>query len=111
MTSGVTDKTKEVKDIGKTLDELRREIRADFRALKEGVKYYNDTCDGVAKIKNEIKKLRKEIKKKKKKDELTVESRKLNAKIKELEQYQQSNNLKIKGVPEEGDAYDESISD
>lgn len=52
---------------------------------------------------------------------MTAENRKLNDKTEELEQYQRSNNLEIKGVPEEGDAYDvvqriwtilnESISD
>lgn len=114
--------TKEVKDIGKTLDELRREMRADFRALKESVKYCNDTCDGVTEIKNEIKELRKEVQNlSQKNEELTAENRKLNVKIEELEQYQRSNNLEIKGVPEEGDAYElvqrigtllnESISD
>lgn len=39
-------------------------------------------------------------------EELTAENRRLSEKIEQLEQYQRSNKLEIKGVPEEGDAYD-----
>lgn len=43
---------------------------------------------------------------KKQNDELAAENRHLSEKIEQLEQYQRSNNLEIKGVPEEGDACD-----
>lgn len=95
------------KDIGKALDDLKRELRADLRTLKDSVKSCSDTCDGVNEIKNEIKELRKEVQKlSSRNEELATENRRLNEKVEELEQYQRSNNLEIKGVPEAGDAYD-----
>lgn len=100
--------SKEGKDvIGKAIDDLRRELRAELRTIKDSVKNCNDTCDGVNEIKNEMKELRQEIQKlTTRNEELTAENRRLSEKIEELEQYQRSNNLEIKGVPVEGDAYD-----
>lgn len=95
------------KDLVKALDEFRREIRADMRGLKESVKFCNDTCDGVKDIKNEMKELRKEIQQlTARNQELDAENCRLNARVEELEQYQRSNNIEIKGVPLEGDPTD-----
>lgn len=101
----MSKESKEV--IGKAIDDLRRELRAELRTIKDSVKNCNDTCDGVNEIKKEMKDLRQEIQKlTTRNEELTAENRRLSEKIEELEQYQRSNNLEIKGVPEEGDAYD-----
>lgn len=97
--------TKDAKDFFKALDDLKRELRADLRALKESVKFCSDTCDGVNEIKQELKELRKEFQGLvKRNEELTAENRKLSNRVEELEQHQRSNNLEIKGVPTEGDA-------
>lgn len=91
----------------KALEDLRRELRADLRGLKESVKYCSDTCDGVMSIKNDIKELRKEILElTKRNQDLIAENCRLGARVEELEQYQRSNNLEIKGVPAEGDVND-----
>lgn len=91
----------------KALEDLRRELRTDLRGLKESVKYCSDTCDGVMSIKNDIKELRKEILElTKRNQELNAENSRLGARVEELEQYQRSNNLEIKGVPAEGDVKD-----
>lgn len=98
---------KEMKDLNKAIDDLKRELRADLRTLKDSVKFCNDTCDGVNEIKNELKELRKEVQRlSKQNDDLKAENEKLNEKVNELEQYQRCNNLEIQGVPEGGDVYD-----
>lgn len=95
------------KDFTKALEDLRRELRADLRGLKESVKFCNDTCDGVNSIKNDMKALRNDIiKLTKENQDLAAENGILLAKVDELEQYQRSNNLEIKGVPAQGDATD-----
>lgn len=99
--------SKDNKELAKALDDLRREIRADLRTVKDSVKFCNDTCDGVKEIRDEMKELRKEIQElSKRNEELTAENNRLSTKVEELEQYQRSNNLEIKGVPAEGDPYD-----
>lgn len=106
---GVTESMseREIRDLNKSIEDLKRELRADFCTLKESVKFCNDTCDDVNEIKNEIKELRKEVQRlTKQNNDLPAENQMLNEKINELEQYQRSNNLEIQGVPEEGDAYD-----
>lgn len=99
--------SKEIKDVTKALEDLKRELRADLRTLKDSVKYCSDTCDGVNELRNEMKELLKELQAvKKQNEELAAENRHLSEKIDQLEQYQRSNNLEIKGVPDEGDACD-----
>lgn len=97
------------KDIEKAFDDLNRELRADLRTFNDGLKSCSEMCNRVNEIKkkNEIKEVRKEVYKlSRKNEELATENRKLNEKVEKLEQYQRSNNLEIKGVPEAGDAYD-----
>lgn len=97
----------ETKELAKALEDLRRELRADLRSLKESVKFCNDTCDGVKAINDEMKELRKEILDlTKRNQELDAENFRLGARVEELEQYQRSNSLEIKGVPSQGDVTD-----
>lgn len=88
----------------KAIDNLRREIRVELRELKDSVKYCSDTCDGVKAISTDVKELRREIQLLTKSNlELKSENQRLSKRLEELEQYQRSNNLEIKGVPTEGD--------
>lgn len=48
---GLIDMTKEIKDVVKALGDLKRELGADLRTVKDSVENCNDTCDGVNKIK------------------------------------------------------------
>lgn len=88
------------------IDDFRKEIMEEFRTLKESVKYCSDTCD-VTKTNKDVQAMMKEIK------ELTAtnqalkeENRRLTQRVEELEQYSRSNNLEIKGVPDDKDAHD-----
>lgn len=99
--------SKDSGDFAKALDNLKRDLRADFKTLKESVKNCNDTCDGVKELIKEMKELRREVQSLREKNEkLESENLRLNEKIEQLEQYQRANNIEIKGVPGEGDAYD-----
>lgn len=98
---------RESREFAKALDDLRRELRADLRSLKESTKFCSDTCDKVESIGSDVKQLRKEIQELTKRNcELQNENKILSQRIEELEQYQRSNNLEIKGVPEGGNPYD-----
>lgn len=77
-------------DTVKAIDDLRRDIRADLRALK----------DGLAEIK-ELKEMMQTVLKEN--QALKAENSKLSRRIEELEQYQRLNNLEIKGVPLDGE--------
>lgn len=91
----------------KALEDFRREIRAELRTLKESVKFCSDTCDGVREIGSYVKELRKEMQRLARSNhELRVENEKLSATIEELEQYQRSINLELKGLPLDGDPND-----
>lgn len=99
--------SKDTKDIGKALEDLKRELRADLRTIKDSVKHCSDTCEGVNDLRTELKELRKElVTLAKKNEELRTENARLNEKIEELEQYSRANNLEIKGVPDAGDVID-----
>lgn len=103
----MTKDGKEAKEFAKAIDDLRRELRADLRSLKESTKFCSDTCDKVESIGNDLKHLRKEIQElTKKNSELQNENQRLSQRVEELEHYQRSNNLEIKGVPDEGDPND-----
>lgn len=93
------------KDVSTLISDFQREIRAEIRSLKESLKFCSDTCDDVKEIGTDIKALRAEIKTLVSQNEkLKTENQRLEKKIEELEQYQRSNNLEIKGAPEELDS-------
>lgn len=95
---------KESRDILRVIDDLRRELRLKMRGIKESVKFCSDTCDGVHSLISEVKDIRKELLEVTKANtELRTENRKLTQKVEELQHYQRSNNLEIKGVPERKD--------
>lgn len=96
--------SKDGKDVAKQLDELRRELRADLRTLKESVKFCSDTTDNILEIQKDLKELKGDMKKLIDKNvELERENQRLHAKVDELEQYQRLNNLEIKGLPTDCD--------
>lgn len=100
----MTKDGKEQSEYVKAIDDLRREIRAEMRGLKESVKYSSDIYDEVKAITAELKGLRKEVKQLTESNRnLQVENKALTLKVDELEQYQRANNLEVKGVPLEGD--------
>lgn len=91
----------------KAIEDLRRELRADLRGVKESVKYCSDACDSVQQISKDIKELRKEIQDLAKANrELRQENDRLSVRVEEMEQYQRANNLEIKGLPLVGDEGD-----
>ena len=57
----MVDMSKESKDITRGIDDLKRELWAELRTLKDSVKDCNDTCEGVNEIITEMKELRKEV--------------------------------------------------
>lgn len=92
--------TKDGKDFAKQLDEFRREMRAEMRSLREGVKVCSDACDGVTEIQKDMKELKLEIRKLLEKNQmLEQENKQLRDKLDETEQYNRLNNLEIKGLP------------
>lgn len=93
------------KEIATLISDFQREIRAEIRSLKESLKFCCDTCDEVKKIGTDIRALRAEVKELVSQNEkLKAENHRLEKKVEELEQYQRSNNLEIKGAPEELDS-------
>lgn len=78
------------KETARALEDFKRELRAELRALK-------DVLHDVKGMKEEIEKLLKEN------QELKVENSRLSRRMEELEQYQRSNNLEIKGIPLDGE--------
>lgn len=74
----------------KAIEDLRRELRADLRSIKE-------KFQEVAELKAEIQQVLKIN------QDLRAENAKLSCRIEELEQYQRSNNIEIKGIPLEGE--------
>lgn len=44
--------SKEIKDVTRALEDLKRELRADLRTPKDSVKYCSDTCDCVKELRN-----------------------------------------------------------
>lgn len=91
---------KDCKEIAKQLDEFRREMRAEMRSLREGVKTCSDACDSVVEIQKDLKDLKLEIRRLVEKNQkLEQENRQLREKLDETEQYNRLNNLEIKGLP------------
>ncbi|KAH6928591.1 hypothetical protein HPB50_017335 [Hyalomma asiaticum] len=74
----------------KAIEDLRRELRVDLRSIK-------DKLQQVAELKAEIQQVLKLN------QDLRAENAKLSCRIEELEQYQRSNNIEIKGIPLEGE--------
>lgn len=78
------------KETAQALEDFKRELIAELRALK-------DVLQDVKGMKEEFQKLLKEN------QELKVENSRLSRRVEELEQYQRSNNLEIKGIPLDGE--------
>ncbi|KAL3206087.1 hypothetical protein MRX96_040397 [Rhipicephalus microplus] len=70
----------------KAINDLRRELRKELREIKDSLKEVKDLEEGLSQILKEN-------------EELKVENAKLRSKVEEVEQYQRSNNLEIKGLP------------
>lgn len=91
------------KEFTKAVEELRREVRTDLRTLKESVKEFSDTCNGVNAISSDVKELRREVQALTKNNhDLRIENERLTTRIEELEHYKRSNNLELKGMPLDG---------
>lgn len=100
----MTKKSKCTKELSEALDDRGREMRLEFRSLNEGVKYCSDSGDRVKSLTTGVKELRKEAQLLIRINQvLQAENKNLADKIEELEHYQRSNNLEIKGVPMEAD--------
>lgn len=81
---------KDDRDTAKAIEDLQHELRAELRAIK-------DSLQGMTELKDEIQQVLKEN------CELKAENDKLTRRLDELEQYQRSNNLEIKGIPLDGE--------
>lgn len=91
-------------DVAALFAEFKREMRAELRDLKKSVQHCSDTCDDVKDVTQDLKALRDELKSLVSENQkLKAENKQLTLKLQELEQYQRSNNLEIKGVPDECD--------
>lgn len=53
----------DMREIGKAIEDLRRESKAEHRTLKNIVKLCNGTFDGINKTKKQMKEVRKNIQK------------------------------------------------
>nr|XP_050038480.1 uncharacterized protein LOC126535740 [Dermacentor andersoni] len=96
---------KEEKELASAFSDFRREMRAEMRQIKDSLRFCSDTCDEVKAITGDIKALHQEIKALTAQNQhLKAENERLEKKVDELEQYQRSNNLEIRGVPEELDS-------
>lgn len=78
--------TKDSRDTAKAIDDLRRELRKELREIKDSLNEVKDLKEGLSQILKEN-------------EELKAENAKLRSRVEEVEQYQRSNNLEIKGVP------------
>lgn len=74
------------KEPAKAIEDLRRELRAELGAMK-------DVLQDVKEMKDDIQRLLKEN------QEVKVDHSRLSCRVEEMEQYQRSNNLEIKGIP------------
>lgn len=92
-------------DVAALIAEFKREMRAELRELRKSVQHCSDTCDDVKDVTRDLKALRDELKSLVSENQkLKTENKQLTLKLQELEQYQRSNNLEIKGVPDECDS-------
>lgn len=99
--------SKDSREFLKAIEDLRREFRLELRSLKDSVKFCSDTCDGVKALTGDVKGLRREIQELTKiNKDLRQENDRLLQRLEEVEQYQRSNNLEIKGVPDVEDVVD-----
>lgn len=83
----------DARDTAKAIEDLRRELRKELRDIKDAL--------------NEVKELRADIQSViKENQELKAENDRLHRRIEEVETYQRSNNLEIKGVPSDVEPLD-----
>ncbi|XP_072144521.1 uncharacterized protein [Dermacentor andersoni] len=95
------DATKDLREMTRALENLRRDFREEMWELKKSVSYCTDICNDVKDTTNEIKNLRLEMQELLKPNtELKGENARLSQRCEELEQYQRLNSLEIKGVPD-----------
>lgn len=78
------------KEMTKAFEDFKRELRLELRGLKE-------KFEGIGEITKQLQEVLKENR------ELRAQNMKLTNKLEELEQYQRSNNVEIKGIPLEGE--------
>lgn len=87
-------------ETAKAIEDLRRELRAELRAIKDSlqdVKTLKEDIQDLKTLKDDIHNLLQENK------DLKADNARLSRRIEELEQYQRGNNLEIKGVPLDGE--------
>lgn len=95
---------KDIKEVGKLIENLKRDLRTEMRELKDSIKYCSDTCDDVKGLSKEIAALREEVREMTTLNrKLKTENERLSQRIDELEQYQRMNNLEIRGITEQTD--------
>lgn len=87
-------------ETAKAIEDLRRELRAELRAIKDSlqdVKTLKEDIQDLRTLRDDIHNLLQENK------DLKADNARLSRRIEELEQYQRGNNLEIKGVPLDGE--------
>ncbi|KAH9367085.1 hypothetical protein HPB48_021736 [Haemaphysalis longicornis] len=82
--------TKDARDMSKAFEDFKRELRLEIRGLKE-------KFDGIGELTKQLQEVLKENR------DLRSQNMKLTNKLEELEQFQRSNNVEIKGIPLEGE--------
>lgn len=100
-----TSDSKELRDLFRAFENFKRDFRVEMKELKEGVSFCSDVCNDVKDVAEDIRTLRQEMKELLNENrKLKTENERLSKKCDELEQYQRSNNLEIKGIPPGSDA-------
>ncbi|XP_064475710.1 uncharacterized protein LOC135389605 [Ornithodoros turicata] len=93
---------KEIKELVKAIEDLKREMRADNRSLKDSIQNCHDTLNECKNDIKELNALRCEVNDLKTQiAELKKCVQRTQQELSALEQYQRINNLEIKGVPKD----------
>lgn len=79
------DKCNDCTAVQHEIDNFRKEVLSEFRALKKNIQYYSDSCDKVTEVNKDVKELIKEIKELKSSNQtLREENTKLAQRVDEL---------------------------
>lgn len=79
------DKCNDCTAVQHEIDNFRKEVLSEFRALKKSIQYYSDSCDKVTEVNKDVKELIKEIKELKSSNQtLREENTKLAQRVDEL---------------------------